>query len=63
MGKTVLILSAAWIDMDRYGHEMILVMLETPSVYLCCTGNRGVIRGGPILTGKHDTDVTDFETE
>ncbi len=47
--------------MDRYGQEMILVMLETPSVYLCCTGNRGVIRGGPILTGKHHTSVTDFE--
>lgn len=48
---------------DRYGHEVILVMLETPSVFLCCTGNRGVIRGEPILTGKSDTYVTDFDSE
>jgi hypothetical protein len=51
-------------EMDRYGHEMILVMLETPSVYLCCTGNRGVVRGEPILTGKGpDTLVIDFERD
>lgn len=49
---------------DRYGHETILVMLETPSVYLCCTANRGVLRGDPILTGKGDgTYVTDFEKD
>jgi hypothetical protein len=46
---------------DRYGLEEILVLLETDSVYLCCTKNRGVIRGEPILIGKnHDTYVTEF---
>jgi hypothetical protein len=51
-------------EMDRYGHEMILVLLETPSVYLCCTANRGVLRGHPILTGKGpDTFVTEFKND
>ncbi len=51
-------------EKDRYGHEIILIMLETPSVYLCCTANRGVLRGEPILTGKSsDTYVTDFEKD
>jgi hypothetical protein len=44
--------------------ETILMMLETDSVYLCCTPNRGVLRGEPILTGKgYDTFVTDFESD
>jgi hypothetical protein len=47
--------------MDRYGFEEILVLLETDSVYLCCTQNRGVIRGEPILIGKHhSTHVVEF---
>ena len=51
-------------ETDRYGIETILVMLETTSVYLCCTANRGVYRGEPILTGKgHDTFVMDFELD
>jgi hypothetical protein len=48
---------------DRYGHEIIIAMLETPSVFLCCTPNRGVVRGEPILTGKLHTRVTDFERD
>jgi|GEM_PF-442149 len=51
-------------EKDRYGTETILVMLETDSVYLCCTANRGVRRGEPILTGKgDDTFVTDFDPD
>lgn len=51
-------------EKDRYGAETILVMLETDSVYLCCTANRGVRRGEPILTGKgEDTFVTNFDPD
>lgn len=38
--------------LDRYGHETILALLEGSSCYLCCTANRGVLRGDPILIGK-----------
>ena len=47
--------------LDRYGKEEILILLETNPVYLCCTRNRGVERGTPILIGKHSADVTDFQ--
>ena len=47
-------------DKDRYGMEEILVLLETDRVYLCCTQNRGVVRGEPILTGKSNAHITDF---
>ena len=38
--------------MDRYGMEKILVLLDAGAMYLCCTANRGVFRGEPILIGK-----------
>ena len=41
--------------------ELVLVILESVT-YLVCTGNRGVVRGDPILVGKQEvTLVTDFE--
>ena len=46
--------------LDRYGKEEILVLLEAKLGYLCCTKNRGVLRGDPILIGKDIADVTDF---
>jgi len=50
--------------MDRYGYEEILVILETDSVYLCCTKNRGVIRGEPILIGKgYGTYTVEFQNK
>ena len=51
-------------EKDRYGAETILVMLETDSVYLCCTAKRGIFRDEPILMGKgDDTFVTDFDPD
>ena len=48
---------------DRYGMEEILVLLETDTVFLCCTANRGVLRGQPILIGKNfDTNLTEFSS-
>ena len=40
---------------DRYGTEEILVLLETPSVFLCCTANRGVVRGEPSSSANATT--------
>ena len=41
--------------------ETVIAILES-STYLVCTLNRGVIKGLPILVGKHEvTSVTDFE--
>ncbi|MBZ5545570.1 MAG: hypothetical protein LAO07_18150 [Acidobacteriia bacterium] len=49
---------------DRYGRETVLVILEAESVYLCCTANRGVLRGEPILVGKRfDTFAEEFEPD
>lgn len=49
-------------EQDGYGDGEVLVLLESSSVYLCCTPQRGVVRGGPILIGKDTgTTVTDFE--
>lgn len=45
---------------DRYGMEEILVLLDAYAVYLCCTPNRGVVRGEPILTGLEGTHVVEF---
>ena len=41
--------------------EDTLVILDAGSVFLCCTANRGVLRGGPIMAGKHwDTTAQEF---
>lgn len=51
-------------ELDPYEMEEVLVLLETESVYLCCTANRGVLRGGPILIGRgHNATATDFDGE
>ena len=45
-----------WINGER-----VLVILES-NAYLVCTGNRGVLRGQPILVGKQEvSSVTEFE--
>ena len=47
---------------DSYGHEMVLILLDADSLYLCCTASRGVVRGEPILIGKDFyTSTSDFE--
>jgi hypothetical protein len=51
---------------DRYGMEEILVLLEGSPTFLCCTANRGVLRGEPILIGKSQWDgpqVVEFYPE
>lgn len=50
-------------SMDRYGLEEILVLLDAGTILLCCTANRGVLRGFPILTGVDGTHVIEFAKE
>jgi len=45
----------------RTGEEVIAI-LESTGSYLVCTENRGVVRGEPIMIGKHEVSlVNDFE--
>lgn len=44
-----------------FNNELVIAILESKSVFLVCTPNRGVKRGGPILIGKnYSTKPTDF---
>jgi hypothetical protein len=46
---------------SQVNRELVLVILES-NAYLICTGNRGVLRGEPILVGKGEVrSVTEFE--
>src|SRR5262245_40343668 len=46
-------------EVNRAIGERVLVILDAGNLFLVCTPNRGVIRGGPILVGKHwDTHET-----
>jgi len=41
--------------------EPILVIMDAGTTFLCCTANRGVLRGAPVMVGKSwDTNATDF---
>ena len=41
--------------------EEVLVILDAGKVFLACTENRGVMRGMPVIIGKHrDTHAEDF---
>ena len=41
--------------------ETVVAILES-NTYLVCTPSRGVLRGVPILVGKHEvSSVTDFD--
>jgi len=43
--------------------ETLVAILES-TTFLLCTPNRGVLRGMPILVGKHEvTSVTEFDSE
>src|SRR5215210_3354646 len=51
-------------EKDRYGVEIIQVILETSSGYLTCTVNRGVFGGEPILMAKgEETFETEFDPD
>lgn len=41
-------------------NEPIFVILETDSMYLVCTRNRGVLGGEPMLTGKHNIEKIEY---
>lgn len=44
--------------------ELVIAIIfdESRNLYLVCTPNRGVARGGPILVGAHDVlSVIDFD--
>ncbi|RDI98309.1 hypothetical protein DVT68_14695 [Dyella solisilvae] len=42
--------------------EVVIAIFDTGSVYMVCTPNRGVVRGGPILAGKgHGSSAVLFE--
>ena len=44
--------------------EEVLVILDAGDLFMVCTENRGVVRGGPFLVGKHwDTRETEFEAD
>ena len=41
--------------------EEVLVILDAGTVFLSCSANRGVLRGDPVLIGKHwDTREREF---
>lgn len=40
-------------------NEKVLLILKSTALFLVCTINRGVLRGGPILVGSHE--VLGFE--
>ncbi|MEP7212322.1 MAG: hypothetical protein ABI791_04565 [Acidobacteriota bacterium] len=42
--------------------ETVVAILETPQVFFVCTANRSVLRGEPMLVGKHGVkNIIDFE--
>jgi hypothetical protein len=44
--------------------EDVLVIFDAGNVFLSCTANRGVLRGEPVLIGKHwDTREREFAPE
>jgi hypothetical protein len=48
---------------EPLGEVVVAILLDdTRNCYLICTGNRGVIRGGPYLTGANEIrSCEDFE--
>jgi hypothetical protein len=41
--------------------EEVLVIFDAGNLFLSCSANRGVLRGGPVLIGKHwDTREREF---
>src|SRR5262245_2363519 len=42
---------------DPMQGEEVMVLLEAPTLFLCCTATRGILRGGPILISKSDPDL------
>jgi hypothetical protein len=44
--------------------EEVLVILDAGNLFLVCTSNRGVLRGNPVMVGKHwDTQETEFASD
>lgn len=42
--------------------EEVLVILDAETLFLVCTANRGVLKGGPFMVGKDwDTHETEFD--
>jgi len=39
---------------------LVMCILETTTVFLVCTPNRGVVRGNPIIVGKNDVLNTTY---
>ena len=48
--------------LSQLAGEEVLVILEDSNVFLICTKNRGVLRGGPVMAGRHwDAQETEFD--
>jgi hypothetical protein len=39
---------------DPMQGEEVMILLEAPNLFLCCTATRGILRGGPILIARSD---------
>jgi len=51
-------------ELESGGEGIVVAILfdQSRSLYLVCTPDRGIIRGGPILVGGHDVyAVSDFD--
>ena len=47
---------------DPITGETVTAILDSTATFLVCTSNRGVLRGMPVLVGKHEvTDEQVFE--
>lgn len=46
------------------GGEPVVAIFDGGAVYLVCSANRGVIRGGPVMAGKgHQTHASYFDAK
>jgi hypothetical protein len=51
-------------QVSRLVGEEVLAIFDAGNVFVVCTTNRGVLRGNPVMVGKHwDTHATEFSAE
>lgn len=47
-------------EVERNAGEVVMVILETPSMFLTCTHSRGVARGGALLMSRGPTTTVNY---